>query len=322
MEKFFSEEKWGKVIQSNKDLLNDFLLDLKQKKRSPKTIYQYKSDLQGYMCYLTQNLENQDILKLSRKDFRKFSIYLVDERKVSSARHNRIIAVLHSFLNFAEENDEVEYTNQSRRVRGIPNEPVKEIAFLSDELILSLYDKYMLEQEYQKATLLILAYDSAARREELLQVTKGSFYFERNDTNIVVGKGRKKFSLLYFYKTTFAARSWLEIRGIDSVDSLWLCDGKQPNADWIYKTFIDMRKDIETLKGPSKNFSPHSMRHSALTNYGNGTHYICKGLRIEGGFPLEKLKLIAHHDSMDTTQGYLPDNSVSELKVMFRLNVK
>ena len=63
------------------------------------------------------------------------------------------------------------------------------------------------------------------------------------------------------------------------------------------------------------------MRHSALTNFGNGTHYVCQEMGLTAGFPIEKLRLIAHHESVDTTQGYLPDTSTDELAGMFGIKI-
>jgi hypothetical protein len=38
---------------------------------------------------------------------------------------------------------------------------------------------------------------------------------------------------------------------------------------------------------------------------------------MTNGFPIEKLKLIANHESISTTQGYLKDNSIEELAETF-----
>ena len=62
-----------------------------------------------------------------------------------------------------------------------------------------LKDELIRREEFQKATMLMLAYDSAARRNEIAQVKKASFYDEtRKNTNKVIGKRRKIFPLVYF----------------------------------------------------------------------------------------------------------------------------
>jgi hypothetical protein len=136
----------------------------------------------------------------------------------------------------------------------------------------------MRRQDCQKATLLMLAYESAGRRAELAQVEKYSFLDPiRNNTNTVIGKGRKKFSLIYFDLTRKAALAWLDQRGEDDI--------------------------------------------SELTNYKNGTHHVCRDLG-KPGFSLDQLKILAHHDSMETTLSYLPDIDNEELEGMFGIEIK
>jgi len=68
-------------------------------------------------------------------------------------------------------------------------------------------------------------------------------------------------------------------------------------------------------------FGTHSMRHSALTNYKNGTHNVCR-LMGKPGFSIDQLQILAHHDSVDTTLGYLPDITNQELEGMFGIEIR
>lgn len=322
----FSEEIWFQVNQDNKDLLDDFLLELRQRKLSSQTIYQYKADLRGFMCHVFRNLGNRSVLELTKKEYRGYSLKLIDDGKVSNARHNRVFSAIKSMLEYAENDDDLIYANNlARKVKCLPSEPIKDIVFLKDEVVLNVRDRLINDGELQKAALLMLAYDSAGRKGELAQVNKYSFLaFDRHNTNKVIGKGRKSFSLLYFLGTQYAVKDWLKFRGEDNIDSLWLVnDGneKRPGTTYdIYGWFVDIREYLTVLEGKEIDFTPHSMRHSALTNYGDGSHYVCRQFGISG-FPIEKLRLLAHHDSVDTTQHYLPDRSIDELENMFRIKI-
>jgi integrase len=319
---FFDPISWAKVNSESKELLEDFCLELQQLKRSKETIKQYRADLVGFLCYAYKTLDNRSILELTKKDFRNFSLYLVNDCGVSNARNNRLMSSIRSMLTYAEMDDELEYENNAaRRVRGLAREPIKEIIFLSDQMVEGLFHQLVRREEYQKATLLMLAYDSAARRNELSQVTKYSFLDPaRNNTNQVIGKGRKKFPLLYFGRTREISLAWLEQRRADDIESLWVIgegENKRPaDREYIYALFTDMRGQLTELHGHEVDFTPHCMRHSSLTNYGNGTHYICRQLGV-GGFTLDQLRQIAHHNSIDTTRDYLPDTSNDELQKMF-----
>lgn len=322
----FDEETWVKVNPASKSLLDDFLLELRQQKRSPKTIHQYRADIRGFLCYVCREWGNRSVLELGKKDFRRYSLHLIDDCGVSNARHNRLMTSIRSMMDYAESDDDLDYQNNAvRKVKGLSAEPVREIVFLSDDLILRLRDRLTERAEYQKSALLMLAYDSAGRRGELALVEKGSFLSApKNSTNKVKGKGKKSFTLLYFSGTQKAVESWLRVRGADDIESLWVigtgANKRAANTDNLYQWFTEMRPLITELGGPGEDFTPHSMRHSALTNYGDGSHYVCRELG-RTGFPIEKLRLIAHHDSVGTTQSYLPDTSELELEEMFKISL-
>lgn len=323
--KVYDPEVWEKVNLQNKELLSDFILDLRENRRSPATVRQYFSDLRGFFCHLYRAYDNQFVLDLTKKDLKRYALALVEDRNLSNARRNCLIASLHSMLEYAEMDDDYHYEiNASRLIKSLAKEPVKKIIFLEDSAVMGLYDDLMQRSEYQKATLLMLAYESAGRRAELAQVTKESFLDPScNNTNIVVGKGRKKFSLVYFDQTRRAALAWLDQRGTDAITDLFIGgnEGEEHEADPgnIYRMFCEMRS-LLNLNGDEVNFSTHSMRHTALTNYKNGTHHVCRDLG-KPGFPIDQLKFLAHHDSADTTLSYLPDTSEEELELMFGIEM-
>ena len=64
----------------------------------------------------------------------------------------------------------------------------------------------------------------------------------------------------------------------------------------------------------------HSFRHSALENFSIGTHWVCKELGIDS-VPIEKLKTIANHESIETTSSYLQDKSTQELENFFNIKI-
>lgn len=324
--KVFEPEIWEQVNPQSKELLADFMLDMRARRLSPGTIKQYWIDLRGFLCHLYSAYNNRFVLELTRKDLKRYALSLVEERQLSNARRNGLIACLHSMLEYAEMDDDWNYeVNAARLIKSLNKEPVKPIIFLEDVTVMKLFDDLMRLEKYQQATLLMLSYDSAARRAELAQVTKESFLDPaRNNTNVVVGKGGKKFPLLYFDLTHQAALKWLEQRGEDEIADLFIAGQPPHEADPmdVYRMFAAMRPLLEELPGDDElDFTPHSMRHSALTNYKNGTHHICRE-RGKPGFPIDQLQILAHHDSADTTLGYLPDMSNQELESMFDIQIQ
>ena len=324
--RIYTAEDWDGVSPENKLLLDEFLTELRQRRLSQGTIAQYFNDLRIYLIFISKNLKGKSVLEMSKRDMKKYSLWLTEECKVSVARHNRLWSAMRSFYTFCEEDDEINYNNDiARKLKGLQRDPVREIFFLSDEEILRLRDVLIEQEEYQKATLLMLSYDSAARRNELAQVKKDSFYdSEKNNTNRVIGKRKKVFPLVYFNGTKECAKLWLEQRGEDDIDSMWVFNSRgqriQANANKIYLWFMEIRDLFNEMEGKKVDFNVHSMRHSALQNMSDGTHYICRERGIIK-VDLQDLMKVAKHEAIGTTQGYLKNDAMSVYSETFGIDI-
>lgn len=325
--KIYSEDEWKLVNPDNIALMEDYKMELKQNQKKDSTIWQYWHDWTIIMIYILRKLNNQSILRLGKKDFRRFSLWLTDELKVSNARANRLMSALRSLLTYCEDDDEIEYDNNvAKKVKGLPKKGVRDIVFLSNEQVFKLKDELIKREEYQKATLLMLAYDSAGRKNELYQVKKHCFYdAQRSFTNKVIGKRGKEFALLYFSETKKCAELYLKQRGEDNIDSMWVTGSgenkKEVSINTIYEWFIYMNDLLEEMEGISIGFNVHSLRHSSLEEYNIGKHYVCKELGKEDGFSLQELQLLANHTSSDVTASYLKDKKDEMLGKAFGINL-
>lgn len=321
--RFFNKEKWEIVNKYNKELVDDFLIELKSQKKKQGTIDQYRNDLRIILLYIFDELENKPICKLKKKQFRNLMLYF-QEKGMSNARINRLMSALRSMLEFASNEEDYEddiEINYASKVKGLQKESVREIYFLTDEQVEGIYNYLVERKQYQKACFIALLYDSAGRRREIWQVEKHNL-LESNFTNKVTGKRGKVFPLMYFDRTKEALKLWLEQRGEDDIDSLWVVgsgENKRPASyetlyNWV-QNFVDI---YEELYGERMPFNAHSFRHSALESYSNGEHYVCEKL---GGkkFELEELKLLAHHSDISTTSSYLKEKDEEFLLSAFGL---
>lgn len=317
----FNEETWKKVNQESKDILDDYILELKSKKKSEGTIYQYTADIKMFLCWAHDNLKNKSILDMKKRDFRQFFLFLEEK---SPARINRVQCSLRNMLEFCTQDDD-EYEdyeiNVMRNIKGLQKEKVREIYFLTDEQIQMILDYLVQCEQYQKALYLSLSYESAGRRNEVHQVLKHNFLND-NKTNIVTGKRGKKFPLLYFSKSKEIAKLYFEQRGEDDIDSMWVVgkgENKKPASyETLYNWVMSFRDILEDLTGEEIDFNPHSLRHSALENYSNGTHYVLKELGKDK-LDIKVLKILANHSDISTTESYLKDKDMELLAETFGL---
>ena len=322
---FYTPELREQVNKENKRILEDFLAEYKQRKKSKNTISSYFQDLRIILIYILKEHGNKSVLKMNKKDFRGMSLYFTEECGMSSARVNRLKSSINSLLTFCEEDDDYDYEiNMAKKVKGIPRERVRDDDddfFFTFEEFIKVRDILVEKGKLQSAVLWSLGFDSAGRRNELLQVEKHGLT-ENNKTNIVVGKRGKKFCLVYLDDTKELIRQYLEERGEDDIDSLWYknLNGKREpvTSDALYDRICSISNILSEVRGENCNIFPHTMRHSRLECLAQGTD---TRLLDENGnpkkFPLEQVQVFAHHSDVSTTQSYLKDHSDDTINEMF-----
>lgn len=323
---FYTDELWAQVNSENKLILDDFIQEYRQRKMSKGTIDGYYHDLRIVLIYILQKLGNRCILDLKKKDFRGLSLYFTEDCNMSPARTNRLKSAVNSMLTFCEDDDDYDYeVNYAKKVKGVPRTRVKDddddFFFTFDEFI-KVRDILVTQEKWQLAVLWSIGFDSAGRKNELFQIKKEGL-LNGNKTNIVVGKRGKKFPLVYLDDTKELIRKYLEWRGDDDIESLWIKgsgEHKEPVADAsvIYDRIVSISKILSEVRGEECNIFTHTMRHSRLECLSQGTD---TRLVDENGnpkkFPLDQIQVFAHHSSPDTTMGYLRDHSEETINNMF-----
>lgn len=324
--KFYTDELWEKVNKENKLILDDFLAEYRQRKMKTGTISGYRNDLRIVLIYILTELNNRCILDLKKKDFRGLSLFFTENCGMSPARTNRLKSALNSMLTFCEEDDDYEYEiNYAKKVKGIPRERVKDdeddFFFTFDEFI-KVRDILIERGKLQYAILWSLGFDSAGRKNELFQVEKHGL-LDGNKTNIVVGKRGKKFPLVYLDDTKELIRKYLEERGDDDIDSLWIKgsgDHKMPlaSSNALYDRMCYISDVLSEVRGEKCNIFTHTMRHSRLEclSQGTDTRLLDKNGEPKK-YPLEEIQIFAHHSDVSTTQTYLKDHSEETIDSMF-----
>ena len=321
----YSDDLWAEVNPVNKAIMDDFLTEYRQRKKSANTVQAYYNDLRMVLTLILQRYNNKSILELTKKDFRNLSLVFTEEFGLSAARTNRLKSAINSMLTFCEEDDDYDYEiNYAKKVKGLPKERVKDdeddFFFTFDEFI-KVRDILVEQGKLQLAVLWSIGFDSAGRRNELLQIEKAGL-LNGNKTNVVVGKRGKKFNLVYLDDTKELIKKYLEERGDDDIPSLWykqVGDKREPiRSETIYDRIISISKILSEVCGEERNIFPHTMRHSRLECLAQGTD---TRLLDENGntkkFPLEQIQIFAHHSDVSTTQGYLKDHSDDTINEMF-----
>lgn len=332
----YSEEKWEKVNPENKAILDDFLLDMRSRKLSPRTVEAYRQDLRIMLCHILEAHENKSVLELKKKDFRAINLWMSeglggtseDSHGRSSARVNRMHSAMNSLMTYVCDNEE-DYgieVNQSKRVPGLPKERVKDNEddfFFTYEEQREVLRRLIDMGEIQIALLWAIAWDSGARKTELTQIQKESFADPNcHWTNVVRGKRGKKFPLVYLEDTRELALKWLEIRGNDDIPELFVVgNGEEKHAvtgENIYAWVLKCSKILSEVRGENCEIFPHSIRHSRAECLSRGTDDRLKDAEGKNRvYSLDEIRVFMHHDSVDVTQSYLKPRDTEILNEMF-----
>lgn len=323
----FNKEDWALVNEENKAMIEDYLEEYRQRKKKESTIKQYNNDLRIVMIYIMKKLKNKPITELNKKDFRRFSIYLSDELGLSNARSNRMMSSVRSMLTYIEDDDDYDYENNiAKKVHGLPKEAVRtneDDFFLSFEQVMKLREELIKRDRLQDAVLLMISFDSGGRRNEIHQIKKTGI-LNGNKANEVVGKRGKKYNPVFLNDTKELIAKYLEQRGDDDIESLWVT-GKGNNKtavtyETLYDRIIAISRILSEIEGKEIQFFPHSLRHSRCECLlqGEDTRLLDKDGNPRK-FALEKVQLFLNHSDPKTTQSYAKDHSSEIIDGMFGL---
>src|SRR5699024_2324879 len=137
---------------------------------------------------------------------------------------------------------------------------------------------------------------------------------EGNRTNKVIGKRGKEFTLIYMNDTRELIKQYLEQRGEDDIDSLWVTGSgdrkREVSYGALYDRVVRMSDLLSEIEGERINFFPHSLRHSRVECMLQGHD---KRILDDKGNPkkfnLEDVQKIVNHSDPSTTQGYAKDHT-------------
>lgn len=299
----FTKERWSQAHEGNKQLMQQYIRSCKADKKRPRTIEQYECDLKFFITWNLLYNENMSVLDFKKKHFNEFKFFMIEERKASNARVNRLLSAIRRMMAYAEDDDddyEDYIRNPAAKIKGLEKEPIKDNAFLSQEQI-DILRSYLLEHKmYQYLCLLDILYDTGARVNEVLQV-KDTETAHKGYLKVVCKGGKSEYILLH-KRAKESLKLHLSVK--EKGEAFWIGrSGPAKNTSTLRGWVKTMYKILVKLDSTTPWFTPHSFRHTFLQNTTDGTHYLCK--IIGRKLTMEEAQMLAHHKSIDMTKSYL-----------------
>jgi integrase/recombinase XerD len=273
---------------------------------SANTIHSYKVAFILLISFIEAE-KHIPVTKLSLKDITKefvvdFLDWLQQKRHCSDSTRNVRLAAIHSFFKFLQYSVP-ENLNEWHQILSIKVKKTKKrsMAYLTLEGIKLLLAQPDLNTKKGRRDLALLAlmYDSAARVQEMIDLTPSCLRLTEPFTIKLVGKGNKARIVPLMEQEVAHLKSYME-----------KCNLLQPHAN-RYPLFYNSRKEKLTRAGvhhilqhyvqmakeknpkviPDK-ISPHSIRHSKAMHL------------LQAGVNLVYIRDILGHESVQTTEVY------------------
>jgi site-specific recombinase XerD len=273
---------------------------------STNTINSYKVTFILFINFI-ESKKKIRVNKLSLKDITKecvvdFLDWLQKERKCSDSTRNVRLAALHSFFRFLQYNVP-ENINEWQRILSIKVKKAKKrsMNYLTIEGVKLLLAQPDLATRKGRRDLAMLAlmYDSAARVQEIIDLTPSNVRLVKPFTIKLVGKGDKARIVPLMDEEVVHLKYYMEKNGLLMPHANCyplFCNSRKEKLTragvyHIFQHYASMARADEQMLIP-ENISPHSLRHSKAMHL------------LQAGVNLVYIRDILGHESVQTTEVY------------------
>ena len=264
----------------------------------------------------TQNIkaEDVDIPLLTRETIIKYLEWLEKSRGSSVSTRNIRLAAIKSLFSYIQ-TQTPDYIYQCQQILSIPRkkEPGHTLEYLTVEGIKSVLDAVETSSRtgFRDLTLLSLMYDSAARVQEIADLSVNDFRAEKPSTLRLTGKGSKTRIVPLMSTTSDLVSKYISIyhpsyRGEYNVP-LFSNRKKEKltraGIAYILKKYIKIAREKQPDLIP-ETVSPHGLRHSKSMHM------------LQAGVPLIYIRDFLGHSEISTTEIYARCDSEQKRKAI------
>ncbi|MFA5433882.1 MAG: site-specific integrase [Candidatus Paceibacterota bacterium] len=288
--------------------LTDFLSKYLPGERglSANTINSYKITFILFIGFI-ESQKKISVNKLSLKDITKeciveFLEWLQRERKCSDSTRNVRLAAIHSFFNYLQY-EAPENLNEWQHILSIKVKKAKKgtMNYLTIEGIKLLFAQPDLSTKkgMRDLTMLALMYDSAARVQEVIDLTASSVRLTKPYTIRLVGKGNKARIVPLMDQQVVHLKNYMEKNHLlephVNMHPLFYNNRREKltraGVYYILQHYASAARMKDQKLVPEK-ISPHSLRHSKAMHL------------LQAGVNLVYIRDILGHESVQTTEVY------------------
>lgn len=267
----------------NGALIDDFTTYLEiEKGYSPRTIREYKYDLNMFTDFLT----SKSLEKTTTADLRRFFLHLKREREYAPRSLHRKICCLKSFYKFIKKEGYIT-SNPAEGIESpkIPKSLPKTITIKEAALLLNT------PQNNRDKTILYLLYATGMRVSELSNLNVQNIMIKERTIRVEGGKGNKDRIIPLPEQLIPLLKEYLqERRGISDKKALILNKSGTRLTTRSIQRLVSKYKKLAGLNG--KKLTPHTLRHAFATHL------------LSNSVDIRVIQELLGHSSLSTTQLY------------------
>jgi len=263
-------------------MIEDYLIDLEIRNYSLNTIKIYKSILDNFYRFLTDE-ENSD--KNILRSFKRYIRYLKRDKRVSQNYIYLVTIVVKKFFEF-HKMDHLKDVKTPKRAKSLPKS-------LNEDEVKRLIRAVDTDTRQRKFTrtrdklILSLLYSSGLRVSEVVSLKVNDIDL-KDRTIRIRGKGNKDRIVLFDQKTKKLLKEYLHERSQES-EYLFLNRFGNPLTPRYIQITI---KKYAIKAGIKKKVTPHILRHSFATHL------------LKNGVDIRAIQQLLGHSNLSTTQIY------------------
>lgn len=273
------------------ELVRFFLLDLRAKNLSPRSLQFYEENLNAFQKLMIAAIGSLDLNTLTYYDFKQHFIGTMLDKKLAGNTINGRIKTCKVFFTYLFRENYIK-TNLVEQMQLIKTEK-KMIATFSKNQMIQLLEQpdrttFVGLRDY---TMMLLMLETGLRLSELIQLRVDDIRWTENEIYIFRGKGGTTRRVPFQKTCGQALRHYLKERGTALSETLFVT---------VYDTSLHPRTFQENLSTYGKSaglrgvrVSPHTFRHSMAKFY-----------ILNGGDPFT-LQQILGHSTLDMVRHYV-----------------
>jgi integrase/recombinase XerD len=286
------------------------------------TIRSYRDTFTIFLRYLKNNRiikpEDLSFEKISKKMIEEFLVWLEVDKKNSVSTRNQRLAAIQSFFRYVQI-ESCQNLSICNLVLSIPSKKVPEntISYLSIDAVKTLMaaPDMTTKKGMRDMALIALLYDSAARVQEIADLTVGNIMFAPATVKLK-GKGNKTRVIPIMAQTAKLLRLYLKeycLYGEESI-SMPLFSNRnnskltRAGISYILSKYIELAKKIDSKLFPKK-VTPHILRHSKAMHL------------LQANVNLIYIRDFLGHSSVTTTERYAKADPEIKRKAIEKVSV-